>query len=184
MGRENLCRKHWILFITLPVVLALDQVTKCLVIHSVPLHRSIPLIRGFFNITHVKNTGAAFGVLAGHTSPVRTLFFTAITIGALALMILIYRKVRANRVLVPLCLAMIMAGALGNMVDRIRWGYVIDFLDLYWRTYRWPAFNVADSAITIGICLLFFDSFFLRKGAHDPQKLTRSDGRGGHDGNP
>jgi signal peptidase II len=184
MGRENLGRKHWILFITLPVVLVLDQVTKSLVIHSVPLHQSIPVIRGFFNITHVKNTGAAFGVFSGYTSPVRTLFFTAITIAALAFIILIYRKVRTNRVLVPFCLSLIMAGALGNMVDRIRWGYVTDFLDLYWRTYRWPAFNVADSAITIGICLLLLDSFLLRKPAQDPQGMTRSDGRGGHDGNP
>jgi signal peptidase II len=91
----------------------------------------------------------------------------AITVGASILILFIFRKIRENQVLVPLSLAMIMAGALGNLVDRIRWGYVIDFLDLYWRSYHWPAFNVADSAITVGVLLLFLDNLLLHKKEGD-----------------
>lgn len=163
-------RKHKILWITLPLVLFLDQLIKYLVEGAVPLYESIPVISGFFSITHVKNTGAAFGLFAGGISPFRTLFFGAITIGALIVIFLIFRRIREERILVPLSLAMIMAGAVGNLVDRIRWGYVTDFLDFYWREYHWPAFNIADSAITVGVFLLLFENLFLsgkRGESHD-----------------
>jgi len=156
-------RKHWILFSALPVILALDQGTKVAVEYAVPLYRSIPVIHGFLSITHARNTGAAFGLFAGDTSLVRTVFFIGITIGAMILILFVFRKIRGNRILVPLSLAMITAGAVGNLVDRIRWGYVIDFLDFYWHGYHWPAFNIADSAITVGVFLLLIENLFLHK---------------------
>jgi signal peptidase II len=169
-------RKHWILWIVLPLIFACDQVSKAVVEHSVPLYESIPVIGGFFSITHVRNTGAAFGFLAGGTSPFRTLFFVAITIGALIVIFLIFRRIKGNMVLIPLSLAMVIAGAIGNLVDRIRWGYVIDFLDLYWREYHWPAFNIADSAITAGVSLLLIENLFIHGKKRDSEN-SRVGGR-------
>jgi len=174
MWRNRLTRKHRILCLALPLILALDQATKAVVEHSVPLYGSIAVIRGFFSITHVKNTGAAFGILAGDTGFFRTGFFVIITIAALILILLIFRKIKENRVLVPLALAMVMAGALGNLVDRIRWGYVTDFLDLYWHAYHWPAFNIADSAITGGIVLLLLDNLVFHKRQRESEEVTES----------
>jgi len=167
-------KKYLILSLAPLVVLGLDQATKALIKTTIPLYGTVAVIRGFFNITHVRNTGGAFGILAGETGSLRTTFFIVITVGALVLIFLIFRKVRENRILAPLALAMVIGGALGNLVDRIRWGYVIDFLDLYWETYHWPAFNVADSAITVGICLLVIDNLFLQKGPPESEKLPQS----------
>lgn len=161
MWRKKLTRKHWILWIALTSIFALDQLIKAVVENGIPLYGSIPVIRGFFSITHVRNTGAAFGLFAGDIGPFRTLFFVTITIGAIILIFFVFRRIKGNRALAPLSLAMILAGAMGNLVDRIRWGYVIDFLDFYWREYHWPAFNIADSAITVGVFLLFIENVLL-----------------------
>ncbi len=163
MLSRGLTRKHWILWIALPLVLACDWITKYAVQHLVPLYGATPVIGGVFNLTYVKNTGAAFGLFAGDINPFRTVFFAAITIGAVGVIFLIFRRVKENAVLAPLSLAMIMAGAIGNLVDRIRWGYVIDFLDFHWHEYHWPAFNVADSAITVGVILLLIENLFLQR---------------------
>jgi signal peptidase II len=176
MGRKRLTRKHWILCVTLPLVFALDQGAKAVVEHTVPLYESVPVIRDFFSITHVKNTGAAFGLFAGNTGSFRTLFFVTITVAALIVLFLIFNRTREDRILVPLSLAMIMAGAMGNLVDRIRWGYVIDFLDVYWRAYHWPAFNVADSAITVGVFLLFIENVLPRKKKPESEDMAQSTG--------
>jgi len=173
MKEKKLTRKHWIFCLALPVIFALDQATKIVVEHGVPLYESIPVITGLFNITHLKNTGAAFGLFAGHASTFRTLFFAVITIGALMLILLIFRNTKGNRILTPLSLGMIMAGALGNLVDRIRWGYVIDFLDLYWKNHHWPAFNIADSAITVGIVLVLVEHLFFHRRTEAPQETTK-----------
>jgi signal peptidase II len=158
MGRKRLARKYWILSVALPSILVLDQIIKAVVERTVPLYGSIPVIPGFFSITNIRNTGAAFGLFGGNATIFRTLFFTAVTVGALVLILVIFKKIRENRILLPLSLVMIMAGAVGNLVDRIRLGYVTDFLDFYWRAYHWPAFNIADSAITVGVLLLFIDN--------------------------
>lgn len=172
---KKLTRKHLILCFALPFILVLDQVIKAWVKHTVPLYGSIPVIHGFFSITYVKNTGVAFGLFAGDASPVRILFFIFITIGALILIFFIFRKIKGNRVLVPLSLAMIMAGAIGNLVDRIRWGYVIDFLDFYWQPYHWPAFNIADSAITVGVFLLLIENLLLHRRERESEGITQND---------
>ncbi len=165
MGRKRLTRKHLILGIALTALLVLDQWIKAVVVRTIPLHESMPVIPGLFDITHVRNTGAAFGLFAGEISHFRTLFFVALTIGALIVICLVFRRVEENRVVLPLSLGMIMAGAVGNLVDRVRLGYVTDFLDFYWHGHHWPAFNIADSAITVGVILLFIDNLFPRRGA-------------------
>lgn len=173
MWRERLTRKHKIFWIALLIVLLLDQIIKYVVERAVPLYASIPVIGGFFNITHVRNTGAAFGFFAGDVNLLRTLFFIVVTIGALIVIFFIFRRIGGAMILVPLSLAMIVAGAIGNLVDRIRLGYVTDFLDFYWHGYHWPAFNVADSAITVGVFLLLFENLFLHRRKRELGDLTQ-----------
>ncbi|MDP2838911.1 MAG: signal peptidase II, partial [Syntrophales bacterium] len=155
-------QKRNILFLAITVlVVLLDQATKVWIISTLGLHEGFPLIDGFFSIVHVRNPGAAFGFLAGAPPLFRYLFFIAVTVAAIAL---ILHYLRVSRIEVPSlvsALALILAGAVGNLIDRIRFGEVVDFLDVYIGGYHWPAFNVADSAITVGAGVLM--AVLLRK---------------------
>ena len=143
-------RKATILILVLVLGLALDLVSKMLVLTSLPLGSQIPLVSGFFNLVHVHNKGAAFSLLnsipAGFTRP-----FFIVTTG-LVLGVVGYLWWRLPKTNWPAALgySLIMAGALGNLIDRVRLGEVVDFLDLYWGRYHWPAFNVADSLVCVG----------------------------------
>ncbi len=138
------------------VVIVMDQVTKYGVTHTLAYGESIPLVP-FFNLVLAYNTGAAFSFLASAGGWQR-LFFTAIALVASAVIIhLLYKHHRQTLFSFALCL--ILGGALGNLIDRIVLGYVVDFLDFYVAGYHWPAFNVADSAITAGAILLVWDGF-------------------------
>jgi len=142
-------------------VLAIDQVTKEAVIKHFALHQSKEIIPGFFHITYVRNTGAAFGILSGKESW-RLYFFLVIgTVALVSLFQFFYSNYKDP--LVVIGTAMVCGGAAGNIIDRIRYGYVVDFLDFFWGPYHWPAFNVADSAITVGVLLLLLH--FLLKGS-------------------
>lgn len=135
----------------------LDQLSKFYVEQTLRLAQIIPVIPSFFNLTYVLNPGAAFGFLAGASASIRTPFFTAISILAV-LFILYYRsRHRQLRLLPSVALACILGGALGNLVDRLRLGMVVDFLDFYYGAYHWPAFNLADSAITVGVALMVLE---------------------------
>lgn len=135
-------------------VLALDQLTKYIVESGMRLHESIPVVGGLFSITYVRNPGAAFGFLAESHPMFRTVFFIGITVAAIVLIFYYIRKYASDDVLPTVSLALIMGGAVGNLIDRVRFGEVIDFLDFYIGPHHWPAFNVADSAISIGAVLL------------------------------
>jgi len=137
------------------VVGAVDQWTKYLVLKGFRLYESVPVIDGLFNLTYVRNKGAAFGILAD--SDWRRPFFIVVTLVACAFILGYLCRLGNERGLASLSLSLIFAGALGNLIDRVRFGEVIDFLDVYWRQYHWPAFNVADSAITVGVGLLLLD---------------------------
>ncbi len=140
-------------------ILLLDQATKLAVDRSLALHQSVPVIEGFFHLTYVRNTGAAFGFLADAPEAFRVPFFfitTGIAIGALLVFL---RQADAGTPFFLFALSSILGGALGNLFDRLSRGGVIDFLDFHWRGYYWPAFNVADSCITIGVIGLFLYSF-------------------------
>jgi signal peptidase II len=141
------------------LVLLLDQLSKWWVVKAFALHESRPLIPGFFSLTYITNTGAAFGMLAGEQSLGRQLFFAAVAVVALVVLVLAYREYRDRGPLYPGAIGLVGGGALGNLVDRLRLGHVIDFLDVYYRQYHWPAFNVADSAITIGVALFILAGF-------------------------
>ena len=137
------------------VILAFDQATKVLVDTTFRLYESVPVIPGFFHLTYVRNKGAAFGLLSD--SAVRIPFFISVSIIAMLCIFWYISRVRDDQKLAIVSLSLVFSGALGNLIDRIRLGEVIDFLDVFWRSYHWPAFNVADSAITIGVTLLFIE---------------------------
>jgi signal peptidase II len=144
-----------LLGIVTPVVLVLDQATKLYIDARFDLYESVPVIKGWFHLTYIRNKGAAFGIFAD--SAVRIPFFIGVTIIALLVIVWYLRRVRVDQQLAAFSLALIFAGALGNLIDRVRLGEVIDFLDVFWRHYHWPAFNVADSAICVGVALLIWE---------------------------
>jgi signal peptidase II len=139
------------------VVIILDIWTKALVLARIELHETISVIPNFFQLVHVRNTGAAFGIGANAGSRIVPMLLNA---GAIAVfcVVVVYalRSAVTDRVL-QTGLHLILGGAVGNLLDRFRFGYVVDFLDVYVGNHHWPAFNVADSAICIGIALLFLD---------------------------
>jgi signal peptidase II len=137
-------------------VLVLDQVTKVWVSSALRLHETRPVITGFLSLTLVHNTGAAFGILAGERSPLRTWFFLLISILAAGVVLWLLWRLRPEQKMEATALSLILGGALGNVIDRVRFGRVIDFIDVYFRTYHWPAFNVADAAISVGVFALLW----------------------------
>lgn len=129
--------------------LFLDQATKLYIDHSMALYSSIPVIDSIFSITYVRNPGAAFGIFA--ESRFRIPFLAGVSLIALFAIIVAVCKSSGKEKGAVVALSFIFAGAAGNLIDRIRLGEVIDFLDVYWKNYHWPAFNLADSAICLGV---------------------------------
>jgi signal peptidase II len=135
-------------------ILVLDRWTKALVLDRFDLNASVSVIDGFFNITYVRNTGVAFGIFSSISSPVKSIVLSIFTAcAAVAVITYSYRSPLRNRLL-QVALALILGGALGNLYDRLAYGYVVDFLEFYLGNYHWPAFNIADSAISTGVVLL------------------------------
>lgn len=144
-----------------------DQVTKNIVAGAVDLYESVPVIRGFFNITRIHNKGAIFGTFSQTGNGLVFALLTAASIAALALVVFFFFKTPSADVVMKVALTLIAAGALGNQFDRLVRGHVIDFLDFYVGTAHWPFFNVADSCITIGAGLMLV-TLFRRKPACSP----------------
>jgi len=156
-------RLHWLLLISAVIILA-DRFTKTLVAARIPLGEAIPVVPSFLRITHWLNEGAAFSLFADSTSPntVRWGLIAFSTLAALVVLIVLVRL--GNKIsMTTVALAMIFAGALGNLHDRIVYGSVVDFIEVHIFGYHWPDFNVADSAIVTGACLLMLDSLIPRK---------------------
>jgi len=149
--------KYLILLTVAPVILLADQLTKLYIDRTMQLYQSIPVIDGLFNITYLRNRGAAFSFLANASW--RLPFFILITIIAVVAIMVAFRKLRDDQHFAAFSLSLILCGAVGNLVDRVRLGEVIDFLDVYWKNHHWPAFNVADSAICVGVAMLALDMF-------------------------
>lgn len=149
---------RWRLFgLIVMVGLVVDQFTKILVDRSMTLYQSIPVLDGLFNLTYLRNKGAAFSFLS--TASWRIPFFIGVTLVAAVVILVTVRKLREEQRLAQSALAMIFSGAVGNLIDRVRLGEVIDFLDVYWKGYHWPAFNVADSLICVGVTLMALEMF-------------------------
>ena len=145
------------------LVVFLDQASKLWIVNHFSLYESLVIVPGLFNLTYLTNTGAAFGMLAGQPALWRQAFFISVAIVALFLVIFLFRRLRHESVFYELSLGLIAGGALGNLIDRIRFGSVIDFLDVYIGSHHWPAFNVADSAISVGVGIFLVHSFFFEK---------------------
>ena len=153
--------KYLILICVSAIVLVIDQATKLRIDRTMDLHSSITVVENFFNITYLRNKGAAFGVLA-HSS-YRLPFFIMVSLVAIAVIAVVFRRLRPDQKFTAFALSLIFSGALGNLIDRVRLGEVIDFLDAHWYSHHWPAFNVTDSAICVGVFLLAIDMFIEEK---------------------
>lgn len=140
------------------VLVILDQVTKHLVMTKFYLGESIPVIPGLFNLAYVQNTGAAWGILGGFNA-------LLVSLSAVVLIILVFfrRSFLTDSLIHRLALGLMIGGIVGNLLDRVRLQYVVDFLDFCWRTHHFPAFNVADSAICVGVGLYMISAFFPSK---------------------
>ena len=149
-------RVPWALLVG--AIVCVDQVTKALVQQSMALHESRPLVEGFLSLTHVRNRGAAFGLLSDADLPYQAAIFSIVSVAALVAIAVYALRLPPKSTLPRAGLTLILAGAIGNLIDRALLGYVIDFVDVYWRSHHWPAFNVADSAISVGVALLLLDS--------------------------
>lgn len=139
-------------------ILILDQFTKYLVEKYIRLYDVLPVVPGFFNLTHVRNRGAAFSILSNLPDGWRSLFFVTVTAVAVAVILVLIRKTH-ERLLVT-AFSLIAGGAVGNVIDRLRYGEVVDFIQWYVKSWYWPSFNVADSAISVGVALLAIDMLF------------------------
>lgn len=148
--------KKTTLLLLLPAiaVVALDQISKYIIASTITKYGSFTVIEGFFNLVHVRNLGLAFGLMNRPGDTYKYYIFVAATICAIGLLLLWFKKMKDEDPKITLGLSLILGGAVGNFIDRIRLGEVIDFLDFHIGAYHWPAFNVADSAITIGILWL------------------------------
>jgi signal peptidase II len=147
-------RRLMIFMSILATGLPLDQLTKVLVQLKLPLGSQVPLIPGFLNLVHVRNKGAAFGLMSGWSAGFVWLFFVVVI--GLVLVVLGYLLWRLpdDHWSAALGYSLILTGALGNLIDRVRLGEVVDFIDVYWGRYHWPAFNVADSLVCVGAAVM------------------------------
>jgi len=161
-----LSAKSKLLFGWLAAILILDQLTKFIVDHTIPLHHSIPIIDDVFSLTYIRNTGAAFGIFAGSAAQFRLPFLVIFSLVAIGFILVMVRRLPDGAKGLITALAFILGGAIGNLIDRIAYGEVIDFLDFYWSKYHWPAFNLADSFITVGVLITVF--YLIKAKGEDP----------------
>lgn len=155
-------------FLTLPAlaVILLDQVSKYIVVKTIAMHESIPVISGIFSLVQTRNRGMAFGLLNRPGSDFSFYFLVGATFAAVVLLLLWFTWLKDDERRLVLGLSLILGGAIGNLIDRLRLGEVIDFLDLHIGTYHWPAFNIADSAITVGTFWIVINLlFYIPKGS-------------------
>jgi signal peptidase II len=156
----------WVSFLAL----VLDQVSKIAVTNSMELRESIDIMP-FFNLTYVRNTGAAFSFLADAGGWQRWLFAGLALIISVAIGIWMTR-LKQQEVLLAVALSLVLGGAVGNLIDRVAYGYVIDFLDVYYQSWHWPAFNIADSAICVGVFLMLLESFGIGRPLEEEENTS------------
>ncbi len=147
-------------------IVALDLATKAWVVAAFTLYESVPVIEGFFHLTYVRNPGAAFGLFASFGEGFRIPFFLGVTAVALGAILYFLARLEPGRPWTLAALTLVFGGAVGNLIDRVRWGEVVDFLHVFWRDYHWPAFNVADSAITVGMTILILEELLGSRKRH------------------
>ncbi|HSN24390.1 MAG TPA: signal peptidase II [Methylomicrobium sp.] len=149
----------WLWLSLLAVIL--DQASKLAIAGSMQLYQSIEIVP-YFNLTYVHNTGAAFSFLS-EAGGWQRWFFAGLALVISVVIAVWLARLKRHETLLAVALSLILGGAIGNLIDRVAYGYVIDFLDVYYQTWHWPAFNIADSAITLGVILMLVESFGLGK---------------------
>ena len=147
----------WLWLSLLAVIL--DQGSKLAIASSMQLYQSIPIMP-YFNLTYVHNTGAAFSFLS-EAGGWQRWFFAGLALVISVIIAVWLARLKQHETLLAVALSLVLGGAIGNLIDRLAYGYVIDFLDVYYQTWHWPAFNIADSAITLGVILMLVESFGL-----------------------
>jgi signal peptidase II len=157
-------KKFWFLSLSFLVVVILDIVTKDYIITHFPLYSSRPIIPGLFNLVHIQNKGVAFGILGGAAPVWRDVLLLLFPIVAMSGILIFAFSFPQQKMGFLIALGGILGGALGNLIDRLRYQGVIDFVDIYWGQYHWPAFNVADSAISLGVLFLVFGYMIKKEG--------------------
>lgn len=150
----------------LSVIIIADQLTKFIVDRTMPLHHSIPVIDNLFNLTYIRNTGAAFGIMAGSYEAIRLPLLIIFSLVAIGFIVVMLKRLPPGEKGLISALAFILGGAVGNLIDRIAYGEVIDFLDFHYSGYHWPAFNLADSFITVGVLIIVY--YLIRAKGADP----------------
>ena len=168
--------KYLLLFFTSNVLIILDQYTKFWVSTHIPQGYSMEMIRDFFSLTHIRNPGVAFGLFADNDSEFKSLIFIIFSAIAIVAILIFFHQAPRHRKIVHVGLIMVFSGAIGNLIDRILYQEVIDFLDFFYNGYHWPAFNVADSCITVGVVFMFID-LFQQDRASPPAEVSPTDSK-------
>ena len=160
---EKLRRNYHLMIWPALVIVIVDQISKLAVMNSLRIHESVSVIAGFFNLVHVRNRGMAFGFLNRPDINFGFYLLVAASFVAIVFLLIWFIKLKESDPLTVLALSLILGGAVGNLIDRLRFREVVDFLDFYVGDYHWPAFNVADSAITVGAILIGITIFLLHR---------------------
>lgn len=155
--------RWWKIIVSILFLVVLDQATKGIIRSNYYIGEITPVIDGLFNITYVRNRGAAFGFGADSIDWVRQLLFLFVPVVACVWLVFLLKGSRKTNKLLTVAYGLILAGAIGNLIDRFWLGYVVDFLDFYWKASHFPSFNVADSCITIAAALLIWDFLLVIK---------------------
>ena len=164
--------KYVLLFFVSGVLIVMDQYTKLMVSLHIPLNYSVKVVEGFFNFTHIRNSGVAFGLFASQQSEYKALMFIAISTIAIIAILVIFHQTPKEKKMVQTGLILIFSGAIGNLIDRILHGEVIDFVDFFINRSHFPAFNIADSCITVGVIMMVIDLFFGEAGPDSSTKVN------------
>ena len=164
--------KYVLLFFVSGVLIVMDQYTKLMVSLHIPLNYSVKVVEGFFNFTHIRNSGVAFGLFASQQSEYKALMFIAISTIAIIAILVIFHQTPKEKKMVQTGLILIFSGAIGNLIDRVLHGEVIDFLDFFINRHHFPAFNIADSCITVGVIMMVIDLFFGEVGPDSSTKVN------------
>jgi signal peptidase II len=167
-------RKYWVLLIVGSCILFLDQWSKYLVQQKLTLYHRVEVVPGFFNLVHVTNTGGAFGIFGGERGGIGSILFIVVSLIAIGTLLILFTRLTERDPSLSFSFSLILSGAIGNLLDRLRLGEVIDFLDFYLFSYHWPAFNIADSAISLGIGLMALE--LLRRDQKKSNKGIESKG--------
>lgn len=165
-------KKYKILLVIVTIIAILDQTSKTFVQMNMNLYESIFIIENFLDIAYIRNSGIAFGLFSEHQSVIAMIIFIILTIIALILILRIFIKLPDSSLLMQIALCSILGGAVGNLIDRVLYGEVIDFISVHWYQYYWPAFNVADSCITIGMICFGYGSI-IKKGCYPIMTYTK-----------